>query len=153
MQRDRSDDMDVYKLRVCRALLSHVGLDRLWDAQGPTVEAMALRRRGRGRELPQTARIIFLVVWSLWEPREIHLPWQAVLPLRPREMELVCSVMYAWSTGDPIAWLERYEFRPYSQLEGPIPAIEESRWSYISRRTRDAFDRLFGPRGATERKR
>jgi hypothetical protein len=56
---------DLQLAHACRALLGTVRLERLWDDNGPTLEASELLEN-KGAPLPLVERTVVLAAWTFW---------------------------------------------------------------------------------------
>lgn len=56
---------EAQQVKACRALLAGVHLERLWDDQGPTDEAVAILEK-RGGPLSHGEALMVSAAWAIW---------------------------------------------------------------------------------------
>lgn len=82
---------DAQTCRALRVLLARVGLDDLWNNEGPTDRAVELLEAGAAALSPEQ-RTIFRAAWAIWS-RSGSLPFADVLRLDPELLEVLCSLV------------------------------------------------------------
>lgn len=97
------------RLRVCKALLSLMGYEHLWDEQGPTAEAKKiLDQYGGPMSNPQWT--LYQFIWYCWG-RACDVKVQELMQLPNPQGELVVALMHAMKTSPHAVdgWLDRAE--------------------------------------------
>lgn len=83
---------------LCRWLLEHVGLEELWDKDGPSARAMALLEANGGK-LEGAERIVLMVAWAIWSGRGQVLLAEVVNELNPARLRAVGEALLLCGGG------------------------------------------------------
>jgi hypothetical protein len=108
---------------LCRWLLEQVGLEDLWDKDGPSARAMALLEANGGK-LEGAERILLMVAWVLWSGRGQVLLADVVNDLSSAQLRTVGEALVLCSGG--YLAIERWAASRGWRLASDAPPIPEA---------------------------